>query len=290
MTNISLLFPETSNVLLTYNHFLFLDKLISLNTIPQKNLQKKTGLNKSIISKIKADFIKLGWCKDINYGLGREIQIKINKNEEIKSFLAYWKFLKHTIPVRPHNIKFRCLFKERPQDMEKALNSFTKDYKTVISGITNNKEYLISTKYGKIMFFLKGMLIQFWIEGFIVPVSKKDIDSFGDYIRDEIIRRVLYLHEIVKEHLKKFKIEIYDYLSMENLHIGILTKKNVSAVLGLRNRIKELKMFTDNSIYGCCEIEKIGDLNQTINCATNILNKLFDENSDKQSIEGDCFI
>jgi hypothetical protein len=273
------LFLETSPICLTLNHFICLDKLVAYQSILQKDLQMKTELDKTTISEIKTDFIKLGWCKEINLGSGREICIEICKLNEIKAFLGQWKFLKHTLFVRPHKIKLRCLFKNKPEHFVKAIEAFTthSDYRLVISYMNNNKEYTLETQYGKIIFFLNGNLIQFCVEGFVLPIRKEDVDILEDYIGEGIKERALAMHSLLKEHFKRFRIEIYDCIYLKSLHTGIVTKENVSKLLSLQGKIKDLGMFVDNSIYGCKEIEAKGKLDAVLNKVKVMLNDLLEK-------------
>jgi len=277
------LFPETSPICLTPNHFICLDKLVAYQSILQKDLQKKTELDKTTISEVKADFIRLGWCKEINLGSGREICIEICKLNEIKAFLGQWKFLKHTIFVRPHKIKLKGIFKDKPEHFTKAIEAFTTNpnYRVIISYMNNNKEYTLETLYGKIIFLLNGNIIQFCVDGFVLPITKEDVDVLEDYIGEGIKERALAMHSLLKEHFKKFRIEIYDCIYLKSLHTGIITKGNVSKLLSLRGKVEDLGMFVDNSIYSCKEIEAKGKLDVVLNKVKAMLNELFEREESK---------
>lgn len=79
-----------------------------------------------------------------------------------------------------------------------------------------------------------------------------------------------------KEHFHEFRIEVTDVIHLESLHVGILTKKNVSKNIYLKEKIKEFKMFSDKSIYNCDEIEASGELDLVLNKIKMMLNTLFE--------------
>lgn len=272
------LFPETPPILWGYNHFVFLKKILPYKRMLQQDLIQKTGLNKTTLSEIKADLIKMGWCKDVDLGSGKEIMIKLCNLKEIKLFLGHWEFLKHAFFVRPHSIKARCLFKVKPEEnFEKAINrlSINKKWKLIISSMKNNKEYTLVTEYGKIILLQNSRLVQFLVEGFILPIRKEDIDKLEDYIVEGIQYKLLSMHNLIKEHLYNFKIEIFDIIYLRSLHMGIITKNNVSKIVHLKNKIRSLGMFVDKSIYDCDEIEAKGRLEEVLNKIKNIMEELF---------------
>jgi hypothetical protein len=114
------LFPETPSIVLTPNHFKFLDKLVKRQEILQKDLPELLKIDKTTISEIKSDFIRLGWCKDIDFGSGKEIKIGLCKLNELNTFLSQWQSVKHQVYVRPHSIKCRVISGPLSEDFEKV--------------------------------------------------------------------------------------------------------------------------------------------------------------------------
>jgi len=272
------LFPETPPILFTFKHFRVLDKLVARKEILQKDLLKATQLDKTTVSEIKSDLIRLGWCKDVDLGSGKEILIKLCKLNEIKSFIRHWKFLKQSMLVRPHSIILRAVLKEKPEHFIKAVKklSLHPSYRLIISHMNNNEQYTLETEYGKVNFYLNGMMVIFYITGFILPVTEEDLDLLEEYITEGIQSRVLALHSLLKEHFEKFRIEIFDCIYLKSLHLGIITKKDVSKCIQIKNKMEELKMFCDESIYGCDEIEAKGKIDKVLNKVKVMLNELFE--------------
>jgi len=270
------LFPETPPTVLTHNHFRFLDKLAARREILQKDLIKSLDIDKTTISEIKSDFTRLGWCKDVDLGSGKEIKIELCKVNEIKSFLGQWQSTKHQVYVRPHSIKCRVISDPLSEGFEKAINKLTEKYRVIVSGMQNNKQYSVKTDYGTIILHLNGKIIDFWVEGFVIPIKKEDLDYFEDYIIRGIESKVLEMHSIIKEHFHKSKVKVGDCIYLKSLHIGIITKKNVSKIISLQNKINDLEMFCDDSIYNCDEIEAKGKLDSVLKKVKTMLGEFFE--------------
>jgi len=267
------LFPETSPICFGENHFRFIQKCLqSPEGILQKNIVNDLGLDKTTVSEIKHDLIRLGWTKDVDLGSGKEVTIKICKENEIKLFLGQWQSLKHSIFVRPHAILCRTILSDKPDHFEKAANNLTTKYHVIISEMKNNKEYSVETDYGKIVFRLKGKVIDFWIEEFILPVYQEDVTHFEEYIKQGIMDRFFKLHSLFKGHFGEFRIVISDCFYLKSLHLGIITKENVNKVLSLR----ELDIFADKSIYGCVETETKGKIDGVLDKIKIALNLMFE--------------
>jgi len=228
------LFPETSHIVwFTEKHFRFLELCLLHNgRILQKYVINKLKINSSTISNIKKDFIEIGWCKDVLLGSGKEIEIRLCKINEIRMFISGWKFIGQTIPIRPHDISARGLFLNQPKNFQQATEKMTgkNRFRLLISQMKNNKKYTVKTDYGKIIFHLKGKMIQFWVDGFILPVLRKDITLLEDYICNGVEERIFKLQSLLKDHFDDFRIEVKDCVVLKNLSVGILTKKNVSKV------------------------------------------------------------
>ena len=274
------LFPETSPICFTAKHFKVIDKLLKKEVILQKDLQKETGLDKTTISEIKSDLISLGWCKEVNLYSCKEISIELLKVREINAFVGRYKFLKQALFVRPHSIILKAILKEKPAHFIKAIESFSvnPNFRLIISDMRNNKQYTLKTDYGKATFNLNGNIVTFAITGFVLPILKEDLDLFEDYIIEGIQSRFLLLHFLLKEHFKPFRIEIFSCAYLKSLHLGIITKENVSKIVNIQDKIKDLAMFSDKSIYRCDEIEAKGKINEVLNKVQAMLNHLFDEN------------
>jgi hypothetical protein len=234
------------------------------------------NIDKTTISEIKSDFTRLGWCKDVDLGSGKEIKIELCKLNEIGAFLGQWQSTKHQIYVRPHSIKCRVISDPLSEGFEKAINKLTEKYRVIVSGMQNNKQYSVKTDYGTIILHLNGKIIDFWVEGFIIPIKKEDLDYFKDYITQGIESKVLEMHSIIKEHFHKSKVKVSDCIFLLSLHLGIVTKQNVSKIISFRDKIRDLGMFCDDSIYGCDEIEAKGKLDAVLNKVKVMLNELFE--------------
>jgi hypothetical protein len=280
------LFPETPGVLFNVNHFRFLNKCLEHKEgILQKEMIKILGLNKTSLSEIKHDLIGLQWCKDVNLGSGKEITIKPCKINEIKQFLGQWQSIEQTISIRPHDIVAKSIFLNKPDNFEVLVNKLTRDYRVIISEMKNNKQYTVVTDYGKIIFYLKGKLIRFHVEGFILPISKDHVSSLEEYIYQGINERLLKLHSLMKEHFEEFRVEIMDTITLKSLHIGILTKKNVARVLSLHEDFKGYGLFKDKSIYGLEEYEVKGKVDLVLQRVTDFLNHIFER---MEEIDDNC--
>ena len=85
------------------------------------------------------------------------------------------------------------------------------------------------------------------------------------------------LHELLIRHYSRFRIEVSNVTVLRNMHVGIILKKEVYKLLKLTEEIRSLKMYVDNSVYGCKEIEAAGKYDQATTKAQAMLNILFEK-------------
>lgn len=101
------LFPQTPPIRWSECHSVVVDKmLMHPDGILQKNLVRKTGINKSTVSMVLTDLKKLGTVIEVDLGSGKEIMLKSTRITELKSFLGQWQFIKQSAMLRPHSNKF----------------------------------------------------------------------------------------------------------------------------------------------------------------------------------------
>jgi len=272
------LFPETSPILFSIKHFRFLEKCLSSpNGILQKHLVNSLGLDKTTISEVKQDIVKLGWCKEVALGSGKEVIVVPCKVDEIKMFLKGWDYVKQSIPVRPHDICARGIILNKPSHFEVVLERLTKTHHVVISEMENNKRYTIKMDGGKVILKLKGNLIEFWVDGFILPILPKDVPLLEDYVLNGIEQRIFALQSALEEYFGKFRVSISNGIILKSLSTGVLVKSNVSKALGLSQELKELGLFRDSSVYGCDEFEVKGKIDEVFEKIVPALNLIFEK-------------
>ena len=260
------LFPETSAVPVTVHHIRLLDLCLKH---PQGILQKeagiKLGLNKKIISVVKSDLIRLGWLRDFRSITEKIIFIKPYCVNEIKIFLSRWKFLQRTVLVRPHRMLARGLIKSRPETLRKAVSSLSKEYLVVPSFMKNNVEYSVFLPEGTVVFHERGEIIQFFVEGFILPVEPDDVYLLEDYIKLAMRSRLKNMVDIIQTHFSLCKIRMTGMVSVKEMHLGILIKKNAAKAVNICSQLKKYGLFPDDSVPGMDEYEAHGRVDAVLN-------------------------
>lgn len=272
------LFPEIPPTSLTINHFRFLDLLLRKKELSQKRIIEELKINKTTISEIKDDFVRLGWCNQINFGNGKELNIKIKKKSEILKFLGQWKSIKQSIFVRPHSIEARGIIEDNVELKRTLISKFSQEYQVIISQMRNNEQYTISTEFGKIIFYLKGGTLRYTVDGFILPIKQEDLELFNTYIQEGINDRINNINKILKEYCGDIELKINNLTYLKSLHLGIITEKDTSKIIKIKSKIKEWGMFSDGSIGGCDEIEISGRVNEILSKGNLMLNCLFEQN------------
>jgi hypothetical protein len=273
------LFPETQPIGFNIKHFNLLNICFKAypDSVLQKNIVRDTKYDKTTVSELKSDLIRHGWNKETNLGSAKEVAIKLCRINEIKLFLSQWNYIGQTVFIRPHDINARGFIVDKPKFFNKALNSFTGKYRVQISEMNNNRKYSFTTDYGKIIFHLKGNMIEFWINGFILPVLHKDVVLLGDYISNGIEERLCKMHSILKEHFGSFRIKIQNIVVLRKISTGIVTKKNASKILKISSDLKKLGLYRDNSVYGCDEWECSGKIDSVLNRIIPAVNLIFEK-------------
>ncbi|MEA3430683.1 MAG: hypothetical protein U9R08_05400, partial [Nanoarchaeota archaeon] len=220
------LFPETLPIRFSIHHFRLLHACLKQpEGVLQSELVKKLKINKTTLSKAKSDIIRLGWCKDVQLYVAKVIRVKLCRINEIKAFLRWWEFLKKTLLVRPHSINCICEFIDKRSDFDNAIYILTKKYHVQMSLMRNNRKYIFITEYGKIEFHAKGNSIVFWVDGFVLPIKKEDLDNFEAYVTKGISDRIKAMHDLLKEAFRRPRIKVSELVILRKLHLGIILKE-----------------------------------------------------------------
>jgi hypothetical protein len=274
----NILFPQTPAICWMQNHFVFLNEMIlSPDGIGQGKMIKLLKTNKTTVSQIKNEFIKIGWCEDKyinknnkNIGISKIIAIKSGKIDDIKKFLASWNLVKQHIFVRPHKILIKCRFVNKPKNFHMQMEKLSKPFKITISHMKNNKQYSIETEHGTIIFRLHGMFIEFFVSGIIIPVHFKEIGLLEQYILDVIsdhFNKLLKLLEITCKE-RKIQMNIDNVFFLKSIHLGILTEENIAKTLQIANELEDIGLDSDDSVYGCDEWEYKGNFHKVLEKVT----------------------
>lgn len=261
------MFPQTPPICWGILHFKFLDKMVLHNEgIGQGKMIRLLKTNKTTLSQIKTDIAKIGWCEDIDNDFGKTLTIRPCKLDEIKTFLGYWHLVKQHFFIRPHNILIRCYFTHKPKNFHAQMEKLSDPFKIVITHMKHNKQYAIKTDYGTIMFRLHGTMIEFYVEGVIMPVQYDNLELLEHYIYDVIKSRFDNMLKILLSACKEKKVilDIDNIYYLKNIHIGILTEKDIAKTLHLIKELENAGLFKDHSIYGCDEWEKKGNFDNVL--------------------------
>lgn len=282
----SSLFPETAPIQFTANHFRFISLLLSHSEgILQKKVVALLKIDKTTVSELKQDFLRLGWCKEVDLGSGKEVCLKVSRRYEVDVFLSGWLSARKTIPVRPHSILVKGSFEEKGSRFLYALHKLSQKYPVKIYPINNNRKYTFETEYGSFTLMLKGNGITYWVDGFVLPIAKEDVHCLEEYVEKGICERVNAMHTIVKEHFGKSKITVSDVIILKELHMGILTKENVAVALNIFHSLKRTGLFKDASIDGLDEWEAAGQFGSVINRIKSALQTFFEKQAEQEEGE-----
>lgn len=278
-------FPETPPIGVTAKHVKFLGYSLAYKPVLQKKIGQGTGLSSKDVTLVKKDFLRLGWCKDIQLGSGVEVGIMSQKEDEIKAFLSQCKLLEKILFVRPHNIKVDCVYHAERYAVEKVVSKLSKDYHVCMSLMMNNKKYVVETEIGKIVFHEKGNLLSFIISNFCLVIRKEDLKFLEAYTQEGIESRLRQLCSIIKECFGKCRISLSNVMVLKDLEIGIPVYKELSKLLELQNKLLIDKVFCDKSIYNCDEFEAKGSLSDIIPIVQDVALRIFNELNDPKTLK-----
>jgi hypothetical protein len=270
------LFPETPAVLVTVHHIRLLDLCLKHpQGILQTEAGKKLHLNKKTISVVKRDLIRLGWLRDIRDINEKTIFIKPCCLKEIRMFLSRWKFLQRTVLVRPHRMLARGLIKKGSDGLTNAIKSLSRKYLVIPSFMKNNVEYSVFLPEGTAVFHEHGEVIQFFVEGFILPVGRDDIYLLEEYIKLAMRSRLKNMIDVVQDHFFPCKIQLMGLVTVKDLHAGILLKKDAARAVGIASQLKKYGLFPDDSVPGMDEFECHGRVDAVLNRIVGALTDYF---------------
>lgn len=280
MSNFDSLFPETPPILFTKNHFLILKKLTERKEgfYSQQKLGKLVGINKTTTSKVIKDLERLEWCIKTHSPGGNYLNVKISRKKEIECFLGQWDSLSKHILLRPHNITVGGLIENNQIGLAKAISKLSQkeNLRLERSYMKNNTQYSIKSSHGTVVLYQHGKKIEFRIRGFVLPLKKEDLEYIKEYIEEGIEERTKKILEIITPILKNQKIEIKHSYILKKIHLGLIAKKNISKTLSMKKMIKESGLISDNSIYGCDEIEAKGKIDEVSCKISSFIYNLFD--------------
>jgi hypothetical protein len=271
------LFPETVPIGVGRNHFRVIQLLLeNLDGILQKDIVIKLKIDKTTVSEIKDDLIRLGWCTNKDLGITKEIHIVQRKIDEIKNYLGHWQRVGKCLFLRPHDIVINCTLIKTGDIRPEIFYALSAKYHVILSSMKHNLQCHCETPEGDIQLYQKGNKVKFYIREVIVPVNKEDIEIYEEHIVKEIYRRQNIVRNIIQDHLGKYKIKLSNVDYLKSLHLGLVTSENVAKVLKKNKLLKDLGMFQDNSIEGCKESEMKGNPHKAYTAMREILRATFE--------------
>jgi len=273
-----ILFPQTTPISITWRHLSYLNTLITNeDPILVKNMILMLETNKTTVSQIKNDLIKLCWVQERSIGLVHEVMLHPLRIGEVLSFLGVWQKMRRTIPVRPHAIRATTELLEAPKNLTDILEGISSSARVIISPMNNNKMYSIETEWGTVIIrpLSRKIRVDFQVEGFILPIQKEDVTHLEQYIQTYVKHRILHMHHFIRSHLQIRGVIVSNIIVLKGLDLGILFKENVAEVLKINKTLKDRGIFKDHSIYGTDEIETCGTLNEVVARIVPLLNEAF---------------
>jgi len=272
MNNLISLFPETTPISLSEKHCRILKRLLEEDNLFQSELIKSMKIDKTTVSEIISDLKALGWCQIINYP-NEKNYLRINKKKEIRLFLDNWDSLGKCIFLRPHNIILQGVVQFNEQEKINVITKLSQleGVKLSPSYLKNNTQYSLYTPYGTITLFQKGTCIKFNLESFVLPLKKEDIEYMKDYIMNGINSRFINILNMI-ENVCKGKIVISKSYCLKELHLGLISKKDIHKIMRVEDMLKQNRLISDNSIYGVDEIESKGDIDSVVGDISSFIN------------------
>ncbi len=275
------LFPETVPIGLGRNHFRILQLLLeNPDGILQKEIVKKLKIDKTTVSEIKDDLIKLGWCTNMELYIAKEIRIVPKKIDEIKNYLGHVQRVGKCLFVRPHDVVVSCTLIKAGDIRPEIFYALSAKYHVILSSMKNNLQCHCETPDGDIQLYQKGSKVKFYIREVIIPVVEEDLEIYEEHIVKEIHRRLNILRSIMQKHLGKYKIKLSNVDYLKSIHLGEVTSENVAKVLKRNKLLEDLGMFQDKSIRGCIESEMKGNPHKAYLAMREMLRATFDIEDD----------